>query len=295
MVRRVGPGKGEVGVRKFISALLLLTVPHCALAMEFRTTRDPLENIRVIMGEGPIISGDASRLEGAIKGAERDKYGNYHLYLNSPGGEVEAAFEMVAVMDREDFTAIVSSGARCASACAAVVYLSARHHEIVGDGLIGIHSCYSGKDRRPSSYCNERIVQNATDHGTSYGAIGMWQKTIPPDEVAWIGKDVACNYGLCGPPTADFTLAKPSFDCAKAKLPAEKAICSDQKLARLEAQVANRYRDLMRTLPVEMRDKLRSEQRKWLLLRNSCEEATVVQCVVPLLRSRQSALWENWR
>jgi hypothetical protein len=85
--------------------------------MEFRIAHNPEENIPVIIGEGPIIEGDAKRLETILTQAGRDHYGNIPMYLNSPGGSVLAAFAMVEVMDKHEFSAYVSSNAICASAC----------------------------------------------------------------------------------------------------------------------------------------------------------------------------------
>jgi hypothetical protein len=158
---------------------LLVSLISQAGAMEFRIEFDPEEKTNVIAGEGPIVDGDAARLKAIIPGAGRDRYGNIRLYLNSPGGSVAAAFAMVKIMDREEFSAIVSSNAACASACASIVYISARFHEVVGNGKLGIHSCYakttSAGNPEPSSFCNDIIAKNA---------IKSWHKL-------WRGEHVA--------------------------------------------------------------------------------------------------------
>jgi membrane-bound ClpP family serine protease len=168
-----------------------------ANCMTFRIVWNPEEKINVIIGEGPIAQGDKERLEKVISLSGRDRYGNIPLYLNSPGGSVEAAFKLVELMDIEEFSALVSSGGRCASACASIVYLSARFHQVVGSGLLGIHTCYSVDQKtgapEPSSFCNEVIAQNAVNHGTSYGALQMWQRHYAPEQVAWIGREGACK------------------------------------------------------------------------------------------------------
>ena len=191
-----------------------------ATAMMFRIRWNPEDKSNVIVGEGPIEDGDKESLQKVIPLAGRDRYGNIALYLNSPGGSVKAAFEIIEAMDGEEFSALVASGDRCASACASIVYISARFHQVLGTGLLGIHTCYSVNQRsgapEPSSFCNEVIAQNAVNHGTSYGVIQMWQRHTAPEQVAWIGQEVACKYGLCGPPGFDATLAVPSFDCTGA-------------------------------------------------------------------------------
>jgi hypothetical protein len=168
-------------------------------------------------------------------------------------------------MDREEFSAYVRSGGRCASACASVVYIFARHHLVLGTGLLGIHTCYTVSDKsgppEPSSFCNEIIAQNAVNHATSYGAIQMWQRDTGPSEMAWIGQDVTCKYGLCGPPGFDDTIAVPSYNCAAAKLPSEIAICSNKRLARHEASLSNFFLQTLKAMAGTDKEAFRAEQR----------------------------------
>ncbi len=243
--------------------------------MQFRVDQDPEEHIALIIAEGPIVEGDAGRLEAIIPQAGRDKFGNIPLYLNSPGGLVSAAFELVKVMDHYEFSAVVSSNAMCASACASIVYVSARFHQITGSGKLGIHTCYTKEGPaaapEPSSFCNEAIARNAVEHGTSYGAVNMWQTAYSPESMAWIGQEVACRFGLCGPPGFDGTLAVPSFDCQTAKLRSEIAICSSKRSARHEASLAKLYFETVRGMGPSERNSFRAEQRAWLKYRDTCE------------------------
>jgi hypothetical protein len=244
---------------KQTAGTLLLLFQQCTTmavassAMEFHTLHNPEQNIEVIVGEGPIIDGDAARLKAIIPQAGRDEYGNIPLYLNSPGGSVAAAFAIVDVMDSYEFSALVSSNAVCASACASIVYVSARFHQVIGTGRIGIHTCYvrrtSDDTPEPSSFCKNVIAENAVKHGTSYSAVNMWQRDFGPETMAWLGKDVACKGGLCGPPVFDDTLAIPSFDCRTAKQESEIAICSNKRLARHEASLSRLYFGTMKRLP----------------------------------------------
>lgn len=237
-------------------------------------------------------------MESVILFAGRDKYGNIPLYLNSSGGSVEAAFAIVEVMDREEFSALVGSGDRCASACASIVYISARFHQVLSTGLLGIHSCYSLKKEsglpEASSFCNEAIAKNAFNHGTSYGAIQMWQRNTGPSQMAWIGQDVACKFGLCGPPGFDDTLAVPSFDCKGAKLASEAAICSNKRLARHEASLSKLYVQAMKNMPSHERAIFRSEQRAWLRYRDSCQGDAVEACVLERMQSRWNEMTQRW-
>jgi hypothetical protein len=205
---------------------------------------------RFIFGEGPIIEGDAGRLAQAMPMADRDEFGNITLFLDSPGGSVDAAFELVKLMDRWEFSAIVGSDASCASACASILYISARFHQVVGSGRLGIHTCYSKEGKtgtaEPSAFCNEAIRENAVQHGTSYSAIKTWDDYAPTD-MAWFNSQIACRIGLCGPPVFERVLAIPSFNCRNARLETEKLICADRRLARHDASMAKAYAEALAT------------------------------------------------
>ena len=157
-------------------------------------------------------------------------------------------------MDREEFSALVSSGARCASACASIVYISARFHQVVGTGLLGIHTCYLKQEigaPQPSSFCNEEIAQNAVDHGTSYGALQM---LATPHRSRSNGMDWSRSrlrvWACADRRGFDHTLAVPSFDCKTAKLQSELAICANKRLARHEASLSKYYFQTIRSMPL---------------------------------------------
>jgi uncharacterized protein len=70
----------------------------------------------------------------------------------------------------------------------------------------------------------------------------------------------------------------PSFDCAKAKTPQEKAICSDAELAGADAALAHRYGQVISANPAYA-EGLRSAQRSWLKDRQTCTGARAVACL----------------
>jgi hypothetical protein len=71
-------------LRSILIAVFCVVAISCtAEAMTFRIERNSEEKINVIIGDGPIEDGDAQRLERIIPHADRDRYGNIPLYLNS--------------------------------------------------------------------------------------------------------------------------------------------------------------------------------------------------------------------
>jgi uncharacterized protein len=57
-----------------------------------------------------------------------------------------------------------------------------------------------------------------------------------------------------------------SFDCEKARLAAEFAICDSQRLSRLDEEMSALYFGL----PYVVRNEIKVSQRRWLRRRNAC-------------------------
>jgi uncharacterized protein len=57
-----------------------------------------------------------------------------------------------------------------------------------------------------------------------------------------------------------------SFDCSKARIATEFAICDSQRLSRLDEEMASLYFGL----PHYIREDIKGEQRRWLRRRNAC-------------------------
>lgn len=276
--------------RPFLLTLCMLWL-HPADAMEFRTYFQPELRINVLIAEGPIVAGDAQRFLAAVPKADRDAEGHIVLVLNSPGGSVPAAFEFVEAMDKVGVFTIVPDNALCASACASIIYPSGIRRNVVGTGRLGFHSCYRqlGGKIEESSLCNEQIAQHAVSRGIAYASVSLFVEDFGARDMAWVGRDVACYMliGMCRPtlrepkPAADSEV-RPSFDCRKARTLVEELICTNPRLARLDARMAIAYFTLRTTghSPKALLD----EQRLWLREgRNRCQN---LGCLMTSYQSR---------
>ena len=112
--------------------------------------------------------------------------------------------------------------------------------------------------------------------------------------MAWIGQDVACQYGLCGPPVFDDTLAVPSFDCNASKLQSEVAICSNKRLARHEASLSRIYFQTIKGMPPKERKAFRAEQRAWLKYRDSCQGGGIDARLLQRMEARWNEIMQKW-
>ncbi|BDB29280.1 ATP-dependent Clp protease proteolytic subunit (plasmid) [Cupriavidus sp. P-10] len=125
----------------------VLMFPGLVPGMDFKIYYQPQLKLKMIIGEGRIQNGDADKLLALAKMADRDDEGLVTLVLNSPGGNVEAAFRVVDAMDEVRVYTIVPDNGRCASACASILFASGERRSFVGTGLLGFHSCYRREGR----------------------------------------------------------------------------------------------------------------------------------------------------
>lgn len=146
-----------------------------------------------ILARGEIVAGDAARLEAVLTSKAKHSYGYYTLVLESLGGSVQAAFEVSRVIDAHHVNTYVAPGARCASACAAIIFISGQEHVAVPGSYLGFHGCFNAQTKIINTLCNEAIAEHAVAHGTAYGAVMAFIEKIPPDEIVWIsGHDSDC-------------------------------------------------------------------------------------------------------
>ena len=83
-----------------------------------------------------------------------------------------------------------------------------------------------------------------------------------------------------------------AFDCAKAKTPAEKAICADPALKRLDDALSVAYAALKAKLAPPEQKMLTAAQKRWIARREFCEgaEEGIVACVTARTAERISLL-----
>lgn len=82
--------------------------------------------------------------------------------------------------------------------------------------------------------------------------------------------------------------AGPSFDCAKASAPSERAICASSDLAKLDGSLGQVYAKARAVGTVAKRRMLADEQRGWLKRRDACGDKT--DCMRPLMQKRLDEL-----
>lgn len=252
----------------------VLMFPGVAPGMDFKIYYQPQLKLKMLIGEGRIQDGDAEKFLALAKMADRDDEGLVTLVLNSPGGNVEAAFRVVDAMDKVRVYTTVPDNARCASACASILFASGERRSVLGTGMLGFHSCYrrEGRTYADDSLCNEIIAANAMQRGITHAGINRFVKQYGARDMAWVGRGVACKslQGLCKPGLLEVqygtkTALMQSLDCSRLISVQAQLICGDAELARVDNTLTEIYYKKLKASADKTR--LRADQRAWL--RNS--------------------------
>ncbi|TDN63869.1 lysozyme inhibitor LprI family protein [Paraburkholderia sp. BL10I2N1] len=256
----------------------LLMIPGAAPGMDFSISYQPQLKLKMVVGEGRIQDGDAEKFLALARTADRDDEGLVILVLNSPGGNVEAAFRVVDAMDKVRVYTAVPDKFKCASACASILFASGERRSVFGTGLLGFHSCYrrDGRTSTEDSLCNEIIAANAMRRGVSHSGINHFVKQFGAGDMAWVGHDAACKslQGLCKPGLMEIRYGTKaalmqSLDCSKLISVQAQLICGDAELTRVDKTLAELYSQKMKVSANKTR--LRADQRAWLRdSRNVC-------------------------
>jgi|GEM_PF-2466293 len=281
-------------IAQWLLSCTCFTVPMCpgtAPAMDFKIYAQPQLPLKMVIAEGRIQDGDAEKFTAFADMADRDEEGLVVLILNSPGGNVAAAFRVVDAMDKVRVYTTVPDNAKCASACASILFASGERRSVIGSGKLGFHSCYRREERSyaTDSLCNEIIAANAMQRGISQVAINRFVKHYGARDMAWVGHDIACKslQGLCKPgllETRYQTRASltHSLDCSKLISVQAQLICGDQELTRLDKRLAEIYGQNMKAS--SDKNRLRANQRAWI--RSSRDVCSDKPCLLRSYRRR---------
>jgi uncharacterized protein len=83
-----------------------------------------------------------------------------------------------------------------------------------------------------------------------------------------------------------------SFDCSRAPLPDEKAICASRQLSELDVEMAVRYQILTGLVAMGTRGNMQDEQHAWLKSRQACGRDHA--CLLDAYRRRIGTLKDEY-
>ncbi|HZZ10255.1 MAG TPA: hypothetical protein VFE79_06150 [Paraburkholderia sp.] len=83
-----------------------------------------------------------------------------------------------------------------------------------------------------------------------------------------------------------------SFDCGKARLPDEKAICASRELSEMDVEMAVRFQMLTGLVAMGTRGDMQDEQQSWLTARKTCRANQ--SCLITAYRQRIQTLKDQY-
>lgn len=83
-----------------------------------------------------------------------------------------------------------------------------------------------------------------------------------------------------------------SFDCNRARLPDEKAVCASRQLSELDVEMSVRYQMLMGLVAMGTRGDMGEEQQSWLSARKKCGAREA--CLLTAYRLRIQTLKDEY-
>jgi hypothetical protein len=178
---------------RLLVCLLGVAPPICLLggalplgsahAMQFEQVQiSPTEVI--LGGRGPIVEGDAARLDQALAQMPAAKR-LLALALDSPGGMVTAGELLATSIRTHKLPVVIPSNSQCVSACFLLIAASP-HRMAASDALIGVHSANENQQETDISLAVTTLMaRDAAKDGIPPAIIGKMVETTP-GRVEWL-------------------------------------------------------------------------------------------------------------
>ena len=172
--------------RGIIPALCLLAGALWAApaqAVQFSLERGG-QNEAFVGGRGPIVKGDAARLEQALASVPVGTK-LLALALDSPGGNVLEGEQLARQIRARGLSVLIPSNSQCVSACF-LLFAAAVHRFTATDALVGVHSANeAGVETDISLAVTTQMARIAASFGTPPAIIGKMVQTTP-GRVEWL-------------------------------------------------------------------------------------------------------------
>lgn len=135
-------------------------------------------------GRGPIVKGDAGRLEQALAAVPPGRR-LVALALDSPGGNVVEGEQLAHLIRSRGLSVVIPSNSKCVSACFLLLAASPRRLA-ASDALVGVHSASEdGEETGTSLAVTTLMARAAAELGIPPAIIGKMVQTTP-GRVEWL-------------------------------------------------------------------------------------------------------------
>jgi hypothetical protein len=164
-----------------------------------------------------LLPGGMLKAEGSIDPGAADRFaeeitarGEYvkEVSLNSPGGSVDDALKMSALIREKGLNTKVATKALCASSCP-LVFAGGVAREAQEDAIVGVHQVFNASQTRPSpeqamsgaQRMTARIARHLDEMGIGSG---LWLNALetPPDRLYYLTPEEMAEFKLTTDPVA---------------------------------------------------------------------------------------------
>ena len=200
----------ELALRALVLTFFFILTALPVVAMEF--TQIDWRGKTALLATGEIVAGDATRFKDELKNTPFAPHGVPIVLLDSPGGSVSEALAMSEILDSNPAHTVIPSGAKCASACASILFIAGTFRTMETSAAFGQHSCsVSGI---PVQSCNDDLAKHAVRHGVAYGAVAAFVTYVPPEEIVWFNREDVDCWGISRYPFSEESGYETSDPCA---------------------------------------------------------------------------------
>ena len=171
----------------WVVCLLDLVLPGPpAFAMQFEQIQISATEV-IIGGRGPIVKGDAARLDQALAQVPQAKR-LLALALDSPGGLVSEGVLLAELIRTRKVPVVIPSNSQCVSACFLLLAASPRRMA-ASDALVGVHSANENQQETDTSLAVTTLMaRDAAKNGIPPAIVGKMVETTP-GRVEWLTHD----------------------------------------------------------------------------------------------------------
>lgn len=196
----------------FVLTLCLLVFVYASPATALEIVTTEWRGHQVLLATGPIVPGDADRFLTALQETSPLPHGAKVVLLDSPGGSVDEAMRISDILRSFSVHMVIPEGARCASACASILFIAGKYRTVEEGGKFGQHSCSRQGVADPD--CNEAIAQHAFDRGVSHGSVSAFVTYVAPEDILWMNRQNVDCWGISRYPFTDESKFWKSEPCA---------------------------------------------------------------------------------
>jgi hypothetical protein len=150
------------------------------------TTTLSRENRTIVLLNGELADGDASRLRDLIRGSNSSGKPVSGIRLNSPGGNMREGVRLAALIQNAKIATVIASGATCAAACF-IAFVAGNQKFVSATATVGVPGAANrfGQDAAGAIPAIVRVVKELG----LLDAIVEKMLAAREDEIVWLTQD----------------------------------------------------------------------------------------------------------